>query len=170
MDQNVRLTPGKRLNKCNWINAIFSTMCKRHFHSLKSLLVYKQHHINTYLGPFQRKAYSKEILNFWRKSWVNPFGKMPIFSTMSKWHFYSLKSLLFWKQHHKNTYLGLFQRKANLREIFNFWPKSWANPFWKIFRLGQNAFFILADCRSRVSHVERSVRMVGSELNLMHRK
>ena len=28
---------------------------------------------------FYRKTHIQEILNFWAKSWVNPFAKMPIF-------------------------------------------------------------------------------------------
>ena len=96
-------------------------MYKRHFYSLKSLLFYKQHHKNTYLGPFQRKADSKEILNFWRKSWVNLFGKMKIRLE---------RNFLIFDQNHGLT------------------------PFEKIFDYAKMTL-ILADCRSRVSHVER---------------
>ena len=51
------------------------------------------------------------------------------FTTMWKWHFYSLKSFLFYKQHHKNTCLSLFQRKTDSKEISNFWLASHAGVF-----------------------------------------
>ena len=104
---------------------------------------------NTYLGLFQRKADKKAQnhgltpLKKWKFSdYVKTTflkSKKPSFSyttshytkftTMWKWHFYSLKSFLFYKQHHKNTCLSLFQRKTDSKEISNFWLASHAGVF-----------------------------------------
>ena len=53
-------------------NGIF--IAKKDFFFMK-----KKNYKNTYLGLSQRKADTKETLNFCPKSWVNPFGKMEFF-------------------------------------------------------------------------------------------
>ena len=134
---------------------------------------------------FYRKTHIKEILNFWPKSWVNPFAKMPIFPVFLKWPFYSrerlvldltyyqtistglfygklhmqyisnfwpkvtlcktanfstfgercfltLERLVFSLKPYQTVYRGMFYRKTHIKEILNFWPKSWVNPFAKM--------------------------------------
>ena len=71
---------------------------KKSFLYFTSLLFYTKNYENTYLSLFQRKADTKETLNFCPKSRVKPFGKMEIFrlrEVKSK-----LNSLVFHIQHH----------------------------------------------------------------------
>ena len=55
--------------------ANFLTIVKCHFYGLKSLLLTKQHDQTTKIWSLVqiKKVGSKDIWNFWRESWVNPF-------------------------------------------------------------------------------------------------
>ena len=70
---------------------------------------------------------------------------MQIFRLSENGIFIVEKAFFFIKKNYKNTYLGLFQRKADTKETLNFCPKSWVNPFGKmeIFRLCENDIFIV---------------------------
>ena len=54
-----------------------------------------------------------------------------------------LEAFFFIKKNYENTYLSLFQRKADTKETLNFCPKSRVKPFGKmeIFRLCENDIF-----------------------------
>ena len=72
-----------------------------------------------------------------------PLWRKATFLSKLKWHFYGLKSLVFYLKQHQTIYLGVLKRKATFEENANFWLKLWFNPFGKmqIFRLSWNDIF-----------------------------
>ena len=82
---------------------------------LKSLSFYVEHHQTIYLGRLKRIKTLESNANFWPKLWVNPSAKMPVFTTMLKFHFRTrLKSLAMYVEHYQTIYLGLLKKKENL--------------------------------------------------------
>ena len=96
------------MQKCNFSTMskmkFFFTMWKEHFYSLKTLVHLLEGNQTIYLKLLKRKTNFQENANSCSKSWVNPFTKLEIFSIMLKWHFCSLKCLLFPLAHNKTIY------------------------------------------------------------------
>ena len=116
-----------------WKNGHFHIMLKWYFCSAESPFSYLEHYKTSIVDLFKGTWDSGEFSNFWRKSWVNPFGKNEHCPTMLKWHFSTLESLFFGRlDHYWTLCLGLFQRKWDWEEYSNFFQKSWANPLGKM--------------------------------------
>ena len=78
------------------------------------------------------------------KPWVNPFGKMSIFSIFWTSLFYSLERRFIVLEYHKKHFSGLYCLKKKVGKMVIFGPKPWVNPFGKmsIFRLFELLVFI----------------------------
>ena len=72
-----------------------------------------------------------------------------------------LEAFFFIKKNYENTYLSLFQRKADTKETLNFCPKSRVKPFGKmeIFRLCENAF-LKSKLNSLVFHIQHHITQI----------
>ena len=89
---------------------------------------------------FNKNTITEESLNFWLKSWVNPFAKYPVFRLYEIHFLQSSKASFLYPQ---TSLLVLFSIKTNHEESSNFWQKSWVNPFGKyvIFQLYKTRIF-----------------------------
>ena len=78
------------------------------------------------------------------KPWVNPLGKMSIFSTFLTSCFYSLKRRFYVIEYHKRHFPGLYCLKKKVGKMAIFGLKPWVNPVEKmsIFRLFELLVFI----------------------------
>ena len=130
--------------------AIFNT---RFFYSLKSFSIDLEHWQTLFLGLIWQKKKEKisnfwqnqsrilantfstfvltknkegKGLNFWQKSCVNPFGKMPKIRFFKSRYFYILESFSVNLDHQQTRFLGLFLRTRKKGKFSNFWQKSWA--------------------------------------------
>ena len=81
---------------------------------------------------------------FGPKPWVNPLGKMSVFSTFWTSCFYSLQRRFFVLEYHKRHFPGLYCLKKKVEKMAIFEPKPWVNPFGKMsnFRLFELPVFI----------------------------
>ena len=81
---------------------------------------------------------------FGTKSWVNPFGKMSIFSNFGTSCFHSLQRRFYFLEYHKRHFPGLNCLKKKVGKMAIFGLKPWVNPFGKmsIFRLFELLVFI----------------------------
>ena len=79
---------------------------------------------------------TKEKFRIFEQNSGLTLGKNSNFFTFLKKHFYSLESLSFHLEY-QLKYISrlIFFRKTNNGIIYNFWPKPWTNPFWKILNL-----------------------------------
>ena len=64
--------------------------------------------------------------------WVNPLGKMSIFSTFSTSFFYSLEKRFFVLEYHKGHFPGLYCLTQKAGKMVVFGPKPWVNPLGKM--------------------------------------
>ena len=78
------------------------------------------------------------------KPWVNPFGKMSVFSTFWTSFFYSLERRVFVLEYRKRYFPGLHCLKKKVGKMPIFGPKPRVNPFGKmlIFLISQRLIFI----------------------------
>ena len=86
-----------------------------YFYSLEGFFIDLKHCQTLFLGFFWRETRKENILNFWEKSWVNPFGKMPQnFDIFITWKaFFRSRTLA-------NTFLGFILKKNQEEKISNF--------------------------------------------------
>ena len=70
------------------------------------------------------------------KSWVNPFGKMPILGLFELYFFYSLERRFIVVEYDKRHFPGLYCPKKKVGKMAIFGPKPWVNPFGKMPILG----------------------------------
>ena len=86
------------------------------------------------------------------KSWVNPFGKMSIFSSFWTSWIYSQEKRFFVLEYHKKRFTGQYWLKKKVGKMRIFGPKPWVNPFGKcqffdilnfLFLYPRKAFFVL---------------------------
>ena len=89
------------------------------------------------------------------KPWVNPFGKMSIFSIFWTSLFYSLERRFIVVEYHKKHFPGLYWVTKKVGKMAIFGPKPWVNLLEKmlIIRLFELLVFIAkkGDFRSRIS-------------------
>ena len=70
---------------------------------------------------------------FGPKTWVNPFGKTPIFRLFEVDVFIALKGFLFFVLEYRKRYFpGLYCLKKKVGKMAIFGPKPWVNPFGKM--------------------------------------
>ena len=84
------------------------------------------------------------MVNFWRKRWVNPFGKMSVFWLFEPLFFYRLDRCFFVLEYRKIPFPCLYCLKKEHGKLAKFWPNLWANPFGKmlVFLLFEAVVFI----------------------------
>ena len=133
-DENRRLNP---VRKCKLFHSF-----KWHFYSLKRMFfhwsIIKQYIQAYFIGSYTWKKFQI----FDQNRGLTPLGKCNLFDFLKMTFLYSRKDDLSIK-HYQTIYKAYSIEKLHMKEILNFWPKSWTNPFAKvqIFRLFENDLF-----------------------------
>ena len=122
----------------------FSTFWTSGFYSLERrffVLEYRKRH---FPGLYCLKKKVEKMAIFGPKPWVNPFGKMSVFSTFLTSCFYSLERRFFVVKYRKRHFPGLYCPKKKWWKNSHFWTKTVGYPFGKIsiFRLFELLVFI----------------------------
>ena len=127
------------LEKCDFLGLWKITF----FRAKKRFLFYLAHYLTIFLVLFWPKTTQEKKYIFWRKAWVNPFGKMR-FLGLKNIDFLWPKKVSFLSRTLLNIIFSLILTKNNSRKNYIFWPKAWVNPFGKMrfLGLGKITFFI----------------------------
>ena len=110
MDQYHGLTS---LEKCN-----FSTCWTSCFYSLERRFLALEYRKRHFPGLYCLKKKVGKMAIFGPKPWVNPLGKMSIFSFFWTSCFYRVERRFFVLEYHKRHFLGLYWIKKKLEK----WP------------------------------------------------
>ena len=104
-----------------WVNpfgkmSIFFTFWTSCFYSLKRRFLVVEYHKRHFPGLYCLKNKVGKMAIFGPKPWVNPFGKMSVFSTFCTSCFYSLQTRPFVLEYHKIHFPGLYCLKKKMEK------------------------------------------------------
>ena len=125
LDQNHRLIP-------SWKMSIFLNFWTSCFHFLETRLFVLEYLKRYFPGLHCLKKKVWEMTIFGPKPWVNPLGKMSIFSTFWTTLFLSLKRCLFVLKYRKRHFPSLLCPIKEVGEMAIFGPIPCVNPFGKM--------------------------------------
>ena len=120
-----------------WVNpfgkiSIFSTFWTCCFYSLETRFFVLEYRKTHFPGLYCLKTKDGKMANFKQKPWVNPFGKIAIFSTFWTCCFCSLEKRFIVLEYRKTHFPALYCLKTKDGKMANFGSKPWVNPFAKI--------------------------------------
>ena len=112
-----------------WVNPLgknvnFATFWTSSFYSLERRFFVLEYHQKNFPGLYCLKKKIGKMAIFGPKPWVNPLGKMSIFSTFWTSCFYSLEKRFFVLGYHKRHFPGLYCLKKKSCKNGHFWTKT----------------------------------------------